>query len=74
MVNMHLIYMELTNTETQNFTVTKLTVEKVYAVPVLILSSQSQLQEYLKKRRGGSRAAATSKMECFVIIVNGCSR
>ena len=22
--------------------------------------------------RGGSRAAATSKMECFVIIVNGC--
>ena len=23
------------------------------------------------KIRGGSRAAATSKMECFVIIVNG---
>ena len=23
------------------------------------------------KTRGGSRAAATSKMECFVIIVNG---
>ena len=24
----------------------------------------------VKKLRGGSRAAATSKMECFVIIVN----
>ena len=24
-----------------------------------------------KEIRGGSRAAATSKMECFVIIVNG---
>ena len=24
--------------------------------------------------RGGSRAAATSKMECFVIIVNGWKR
>ena len=71
---MHVIYMELTYTETQNFTVTKFTVEKVYAVPVLILYSQSQLQEYLKKRRGGSRAAATSIMECFVIIVNGVSR
>ena len=40
---MHVIYMELTYTETQNFTVTKFTVEKVYAVPVLILYSQSQL-------------------------------
>ena len=26
----------------------------------------------LKELRGGSRAAATSKMERFVIIVNGC--
>ena len=36
---MHVIYMEPTYTETQNFTVTKFTVEKVYAVPVLTLYS-----------------------------------
>ena len=26
---------------------------------------------YISDTRGGSRAAATSKMECFVVIVNG---
>ena len=34
-----------------------------------------QHQENEKRSlRGGSRAAATSKLECFVIIVNGFSR
>ena len=28
-------------------------------------------EQYTKEARGGSRAAAPSKMECFVIIVNG---
>ena len=37
-------------------------------------NEKSLLRVTLKKNemnRGGSRAAATSKMECFVIIVNG---
>ena len=31
--------------------------------------TEEQYNNYVT--RGGSRAAATSKMECFVIIVNG---
>ena len=31
----------------------------------------TDIQTYLQSFRGGSRAAATSRMECFVIIVNG---
>ena len=29
------------------------------------------MEIFCEDSRGGSRAAATSKMECFVIIVNG---
>ena len=32
--------------------------------------SELKTNVYIKELRGGSRAAATSKMECFVIIVN----
>ena len=34
----------------------------------------SKLENIITLVRGGSRAAATSKMECFVIIVNGWKR
>ena len=34
------------------------------------LTHWALLSWYMYKIRGGSRAAATSKMECFVIIVN----
>ena len=34
-------------------------------------SQKSNTRVFLFNIRGGSRAAATSKMECFVIIVNG---
>ena len=38
---------------------------------ILTNSTEKILQSGI---RGGSRAAATSKMECFVIILNGCNR
>ena len=37
-------------------------------------SDISRCIERFNKIRGGSRAAATSKMECFLIIVNGFQR
>ena len=37
------------------------------------LFAKTKLELKYSLRRGGSRAAATSKMECFVIIVNGRS-
>ena len=38
---------------------------------MLIISNYDNMENTKKKFRGGSRAAATSKMERFVIIVNG---
>ena len=42
---------------------------------VMLITSAMNMMEHLNMKiaqcRGGSRAAATSKMECFVVIVNG---
>ena len=42
----------------------------ILIVSELQLIAEAYVREYISGR-GGSRAAATSKMECFVIIVNG---
>ena len=45
-----------------------------YKSPIDDLYSKDMLLTYAKvmiKNRGGSRADATSNMECFVIIING---
>ena len=41
--------------------------------PLLFVMDGNKIDgsKHAKDFRGGSRAAATSKMECFVIIVNG---
>ena len=47
--------------------------EKIILISLVQKSSHSVFFEVtVLKTRGGSRAAATSKMERFVIIVNGC--
>ena len=47
-----------------------------FSCSILVNDFQRRIQNLIKHHksdifRGGSRAAATSKMECFVIIVNG---
>ena len=48
-----------------------MTIDSVAAIKKSKSKGQFKTMVLLRNNRGGSRAAATSKMECFVKIVNG---
>ena len=49
----------------------KMEIEVLLSSGLTPSQASNEFLRNLQSLRGGSRAAATSKMECFVIIVNG---